>query len=36
LTALFLDRTGKIIVFGVIVVVVVFINKIMETLILKK
>ncbi len=30
LTALFLDRTGKIIVFGVIVVVVVFLNKILE------
>ncbi|MDD3793239.1 MAG: MraY family glycosyltransferase [Candidatus Gracilibacteria bacterium] len=36
LTALFLDKTGKIIVFGIIVIVVVFINKIMETLILKK
>ena len=30
LTALFLDRTGKIIVFGIIVVVVVFLNKILE------
>ncbi|MFK7779838.1 MAG: MraY family glycosyltransferase [Candidatus Gracilibacteria bacterium] len=36
LTALFLDRTGKIIVFGIIVVVVVFINKIVETLIIKR
>ncbi|MDD3145256.1 MAG: MraY family glycosyltransferase [Candidatus Gracilibacteria bacterium] len=36
LTALFLDKTGKIIVFGIIVVVVIFINKIMETLIIKK
>jgi UDP-GlcNAc:undecaprenyl-phosphate GlcNAc-1-phosphate transferase len=36
LTALFLDKTWKIIVFGIIVVVVIFINKIMETLILKK
>lgn len=35
LTALFLDKTGKIIVFGIIVVVVIFINKIMETLIPK-
>ncbi|QFR38624.1 undecaprenyl/decaprenyl-phosphate alpha-N-acetylglucosaminyl 1-phosphate transferase [Candidatus Gracilibacteria bacterium 28_42_T64] len=30
LTALFLDRTGKIIVFGIIIVVVVFINKIVD------
>lgn len=30
LTALFLDRTGKIIVFGIIVVIVVFLNKILE------
>lgn len=36
LTALFLERTGKIIVFIIIVFVVIFINKIMETLILKK
>ncbi|NVP17985.1 undecaprenyl/decaprenyl-phosphate alpha-N-acetylglucosaminyl 1-phosphate transferase [Candidatus Gracilibacteria bacterium] len=36
LTALFLDKSGKIIVFGIIIIVVVFINKIMETLILKK
>ncbi|MDP2090386.1 MAG: MraY family glycosyltransferase [Candidatus Gracilibacteria bacterium] len=32
LTALFLDKTGKIIVFGVIIVVVIFINKIAEKL----
>jgi UDP-GlcNAc:undecaprenyl-phosphate GlcNAc-1-phosphate transferase len=36
LTALFLDKTWKIIVFLIIVVVVVFINKIVETLIIKK
>jgi len=36
LTALFLDKTWKIIVFWIIIVVVIFINKIMETLILKK
>ncbi|PID86433.1 hypothetical protein CSB08_00415 [Candidatus Gracilibacteria bacterium] len=30
LTALFLDKTGKIIVFGIIVVVLIFINKIIE------
>lgn len=36
LTALFLDKTWKIIVFWIIVVVVIFINKIMETLIIKK
>lgn len=36
LTALFLDKTWKIIVFGIIVVVVIFINKIVETLIIKK
>ncbi len=35
LTALFLDKSGKIIVFAIIVIVVIFINKIMETLILK-
>jgi len=35
LTALFLDKTGKIIVFGIIVVVVVFINKIVEVVIKK-
>jgi UDP-GlcNAc:undecaprenyl-phosphate GlcNAc-1-phosphate transferase len=35
LTALFLDKTGKIIVFLIIVVVVIFINKIVETLIKK-
>jgi UDP-GlcNAc:undecaprenyl-phosphate GlcNAc-1-phosphate transferase len=33
LTALFLDKTGKIIVFCIIVVVVIFINKIMENFI---
>lgn len=36
LTALFLDKTWKIIVFWIIVVVVVFINKIVETIILKR
>lgn len=36
LTALFLDKSWKIIVFWIIIIVVVFINKIMETLILKK
>ena len=36
LTALFLDRNWKIIVFWIIIVIVIFINKIMETLILKK
>ena len=36
LTALFLDKTWKIIVFLIIVVVVIFINKIVETLIIKK
>lgn len=36
ITALFLDKTGKIIVFWIIVFVVIFINKIMEQLILKK
>lgn len=36
LTALFLEKTWKIIVFIIIVFVVIFINKIMETLILKK
>ena len=35
LTALFLDKTWKIIVFFIIVVVVIFINKIVETLIKK-
>lgn len=35
LTALFLDKTGKIIVFLIIVVVVVFINKIIENIIKK-
>ncbi len=35
LTALFLDKSGKIIVFAIIIIVVIFINKIMETLILK-
>lgn len=35
LTALFLDKSWKIIVFAIIVIVVIFINKIMETLILK-
>ena len=30
LTALFLDKIGKIIVFGIIVVIVIFINKIIE------
>ncbi|MCP4524075.1 MAG: undecaprenyl/decaprenyl-phosphate alpha-N-acetylglucosaminyl 1-phosphate transferase, partial [Candidatus Gracilibacteria bacterium] len=30
LTALFLDKTGKIIVFGIIVILVIFINKIVE------
>jgi UDP-GlcNAc:undecaprenyl-phosphate/decaprenyl-phosphate GlcNAc-1-phosphate transferase len=32
LTALFLDTTGKIIVFGIIIIVVVFLNKILEKL----
>jgi UDP-GlcNAc:undecaprenyl-phosphate GlcNAc-1-phosphate transferase len=36
LTALFLDKTWKIIVFLIIVVVVIFINKIVENLIIKK
>lgn len=36
LTALFLDKMWKIIVFLIIVVVVIFINKIVETLIIKK
>ena len=36
ITALFLDRTGKIIFFWIIVVVVIFINKIVETIIIKK
>lgn len=36
LTALFLDKTWKIIVFWIIIVIVIFINKIMETLIIKK
>jgi len=36
LTALFLDKTWKIIVFLIIVVVVIFINKIVEALIIKK
>lgn len=36
LTALFLDKTWKIIVFLIIAVVVIFINKIVETLIIKK
>jgi UDP-GlcNAc:undecaprenyl-phosphate GlcNAc-1-phosphate transferase len=35
LTALFLDKTWKIIVFGIIVVIVIFINKIIEKLMLK-
>ena len=36
LTALFLDRTWKMIVFWIIVVVVIFINKIVETVIIKR
>lgn len=36
LTALFLDKNWKIIVFWIIIVIVIFINKIMETLIIKK
>jgi UDP-GlcNAc:undecaprenyl-phosphate GlcNAc-1-phosphate transferase len=36
LTALFLDKTWKIIVFGIIVVVVIFINKIVETIIINR
>jgi UDP-GlcNAc:undecaprenyl-phosphate GlcNAc-1-phosphate transferase len=35
LTALFLDKVGKMIVFGIIVVIVIFINKIIETTLLK-